>query len=120
MSNILTSKAMSEVMKAADRLRSKPTAITFPILILQGGDDPVADKPSNIAWYKTLETDKTMCIYQGNKHSPQLTSPLGGKHEPINEGFRDEALLTIAKWIKDHVGLSGNDTELPILNIKHS
>jgi alpha-beta hydrolase superfamily lysophospholipase len=80
-----------ETQAAQARLAGLGKELTGPVLMLAGGDDPVAAMPAARGFFDTIAaTDKTWKEYAGFRH------------EVLNEVGKEQVLDDIARWISAH------------------
>ena len=85
-------KTGSELIKATRRIRSRAQEFSFPVLILQGTDDKLADPDINKWFYETISSnDRTLKLYEGLYH------------EVMNEPEKEQVLQDVITWLDAHV-----------------
>jgi alpha-beta hydrolase superfamily lysophospholipase len=76
------------MVEGGARLLERLGAITIPVLMIVGGNDPVVDPDScRLAYERLGATDKTLLLY------PQML------HEPFNELGRDGVIADLVAWL---------------------
>lgn len=80
-----------ETLGAQDRLNGLGRELTGPLLMLAGGDDPIAATPAARGFFDTVAAaDKTWKAYDGFRH------------EILNETGKEQVIDDIAQWISAH------------------
>jgi alpha-beta hydrolase superfamily lysophospholipase len=84
-----TARWFVEVEHAQERVLRDATRLRVPVLMLIGGEDPVADSSTSLAFFDRLESkDKNRLVYE---HS---------RHEVLNETNRDEVFGDVIDWLR--------------------
>ena len=83
----------AELNRAVQRIQADMEAITQPVLIVHGEDDPLVDiNGSRMLYERVSSLDKTFKSYPGFYH------------EVMNEVQKEIVLRDIGDWIKKHLG----------------
>jgi acylglycerol lipase len=86
-------RTVGELFASPNRVIPLLPSITLPVLILHGGEDPVARPAGSTMIYESLSsTDKELKIY------PELY------HEILNEPERQDVMDDICAWLIQHTG----------------
>jgi len=89
---VMSARYYTEFQHAQERLRATAHAVDFPVLVLQGGADPIASAEATAAWARAVT--KPWCewtVYQGLKH------------EVLNEFERGRVVSDLLYWLDRHV-----------------
>ncbi len=79
------------VMLAAQRAFEAAVSVSLPVLLIHGGDDPIADASGSKDMRDALaSTDKTLKVYDGLYH------------EVFNEPERDQVIGDVTAWLDAH------------------
>ena len=78
-------------MLTAQRAFEGASSVSIPVLLIHGGDDPIADPSGSQDMHDALaSTDKTLIVYEGLYH------------EVFNEPERDQVLADVIAWLNSH------------------
>jgi alpha-beta hydrolase superfamily lysophospholipase len=84
----MTARLEGELIKTMQRITADAGKITLPILILQGGADPLVDPAGAQLLYEAVSsTDKTIKVYEGLYH------------EVFNEPEHTQVLDDVETWL---------------------
>ena len=89
--SVATIGFFGQLLKVFEQLPAQADQVKLPILILQGGDDPVA-KPDDTFFKKVASNDKTYKLYDGARHNLLIE---------IN---REEIYDDIESWVSARLG----------------
>ena len=93
---IATPRWYLTMLEAQRRVLAGAGRCTTPLLVLCGGDDPIADEAATKAFIDAAgSADKRMKVYPGLRH------------EILRETSRGEAFSDVAAWLKAHAVASG-------------
>jgi alpha-beta hydrolase superfamily lysophospholipase len=82
----------AELLKTMNKLQSQISALSLPILILQGTADRISDPSGSKMLFDGVGSkDKTLKLYEGFYH------------EIFNEPERQQVFLDVEKWLKLHL-----------------
>lgn len=91
--SVVTPKWFTESNAAQDAVFEDTAAITQPLLVIHGAEDPVARPDASKAWFDAVaSTDK------------KYVSMEGMLHESFNEVDRAAAIALVVEWMGAHVG----------------
>lgn len=80
------------MVEGGERLLERLGAVTLPLLMIVGGNDPVVDPDTcRLAYDRIGSTDKTLLLY------PQML------HEPLNELGREGVIADLIAWLRHHL-----------------
>ncbi len=89
---VVTPRWFSESTAAQAALFANAAKVTTPLLVMQGGDDPVADPAGAQAFVEACgSADKQLTVYPGMFH------------EILNEVERDKPIAEAIAWLDQHV-----------------
>ncbi len=89
--HVTTPRWFFETMGAQAQVGEKAKAITQPLLVVAGGEDPIASMPAaKAAFEKMGSADKTWKEYAGMRH------------EVLNEVGKEQLIDDISRWISSH------------------
>ena len=89
---VMTSRYYTEFQHAQERLRGTASRVDFPVLVLQGGSDPIASAEATAAWARAVPRPHCeWTVYQGLKH------------EVLNEFERGRVVSDLLYWLDRHV-----------------
>lgn len=89
---VMTARYYNEFQAAQHRLAGTAASVDFPVLVLQGGADPIASAEATAAWARAVP--RPWCewtVYQGLKH------------EVLNEFERSRVVSDLLYWLGRHV-----------------
>ena len=92
--NPLTYGFFAELLDVVARAREQIEAITCPLLVIAGDQDPAA----GLGAHATAIAD----VLRGAGHEVELTLYAGARHELLNETNRDEVTSDIVRWLHAH------------------
>jgi len=96
-----TPRFFSELLKTGAWVDERASLINVPLLMLQGGEDPVVSKETNIKFFRSVTNeDKKIYVYPG------------ARHEPFNDVCRELVLDHMEKWISEHINITTSVNEL--------
>jgi alpha-beta hydrolase superfamily lysophospholipase len=82
----------AELLKTMNKLQSQISALSLPILILQGTADRISDPSGSKMLFDGVGSkDKTLKLYEGFYH------------EIFNDPERQQVFLDMENWLKLHV-----------------
>jgi alpha-beta hydrolase superfamily lysophospholipase len=85
---VMTARYYVEFRAAQDRLRAAPVPGRFPVLVLHGADDPIADPAPSAAWVGTLPSQRVEShVFPGMRH------------ELLHERGRERVYERIGEWM---------------------
>jgi alpha-beta hydrolase superfamily lysophospholipase len=88
-----TARLAAEMLKTMRRVTEEASAITLPVMIVQGSEDKLVDPAGARMLYETVSSDdKTLKIYNGLYH------------EVFNEPEHAEVLGDVEAWLDAHMG----------------
>lgn len=88
----VTARLGAELINAMTRVENEATTIKLPILILQGGDDPLVDPAgAQLLYNRVSSTDKQIKNYDGLYH------------EIFNEPEHEQVLADVETWLEAHL-----------------
>jgi alpha-beta hydrolase superfamily lysophospholipase len=89
---VMSARYYTEFQAAQERLRATAPTIDFPVLVLQGGADPIANAAATAAWARAVRPPWCeWTVYQGLKH------------EVLNEFERGRVVSDLLYWLDRHV-----------------
>jgi len=84
----ITVRWFFETMKAMDFVNRHPERIRTPALFLHGSSDELTDPKATESFYKKVNAEKKLCIYEGFYH------------EPFNELNNEQVFEEVIGWLK--------------------
>jgi alpha-beta hydrolase superfamily lysophospholipase len=89
---VMSARYYTEFQAAQERLRRTAPGVDFPVLVLQGGADPIASAEATAVWARAVP--RPFCewtVYQGLKH------------EVLNEFERGRVVSDLLYWLDRHL-----------------
>ncbi len=87
-----TPRWYTEHTRAQREVLASGAQIRIPVLLMVGGDDPVASSPTSVQWFETLgSSDKRLRQWPGMRH------------EIFNEVGKEEVYAETSRWISEHL-----------------
>lgn len=88
---VTTPRWFFQTLDTQAALAGKGKDISLPVLMLAGGEDPIASMPAAKGFFETIASqDKTLKEYEGMRH------------EVLNELGKEQVLADINQWISAH------------------
>lgn len=85
---VMSARYYVEYRAAQERLLAQPVGGRFPILVLHGEDDPIADPAPSRAWVRALPAERVTARYDP-----------GLRHEVLNERGRERVYAELGEWL---------------------
>ncbi|NOY76733.1 MAG: alpha/beta hydrolase [Calditrichaeota bacterium] len=89
----ITARFYVEMTRAMEEVFRKAGEFTFPVLIIQGEEDPLVDPEGAKMLFKTIgSSDKDLRLYPGSYH------------EVFHDRAREQAFRDVSGWLEKHLG----------------
>jgi len=88
----ITARFYVEMTHAMEEVFQKAREFTFPVLIIQGEEDPLVDPEGAKMLFKTIgSSDKDLQLYPGSYH------------EVFHDRVREQAFHDVSRWLEKHL-----------------